>query len=1665
MNTHECLRSSFRKKVRVRQTTTSERSRPTMKKRQRARTAAAPSERKMPLPSFGKDGASFYDNTTGASNRDTDGERSSCQHPNKEPRTNSGAKSGSRKRLLPVSVLGVLLAASTGEAHDPLPPRPYQQIEESSPTMLNFSEQEWMSARWSPDLAGDDSSSLVSRRLQTEQQCTLAIAIRDSNRDDQLSQTEYVTFLNQLFGNQYASSTFLSLPCELQETFSEYADSGTNTINVEGTKPGQTPSAEESQRISDMCTQIIAIVDSNPPDGPCTDSSPVVGAPVAAPTGGGGAGEVDCTGTIQRSQCNTALAIADLSRDDQMDPSEYVRFVNRLSSNAYQGATFDALPGNIQSTFEKFATDASVVDVTGSKPGQTPTAAQDVMLDALCCETDLAIQNPGLPVSSPTKAPSENAGGEGPDCSGTISQAQCNTAIAIADLSRDDLMDESEYVRFINRLSNNEYSGVEFDALPAGLKSNYDKFAVTNGQIDVTGSKPGQTPTSAQADFLAALCCETDLTIDNPGEGGDGPTGAPQPSPPVASSPPTYLPQVCRTAMASSDFNRDDNLNQDEYVRFLNRLTQNQYSGSAFADLSPELQNNFESNAQSGEINIFGSKPGQSPSTAQSEFLDEFCVDTAIAIQAGGSGGTPPSASPGGGGTPTAQPQGGGDGPPTFSDALCRTAMATSDQNRDAYLNQEEYVLFLNRLTLDQFEGATFATLESPLPQTYDKLSDETGQIPIFGAMPGQDATQEQEDFLLEICYEVSVAVDQLGGTQAPAGTPPPGSPPPTLPPGVAEVYSSFIISNIRGLTALDLETGPDRQGLDTAYGEFAKQTVDSLSQARRLLQQQLRHRRLAVSFITRTDEIYLLLDDDCPEGLDDTETCQTAFAKFQVKLDEEDAQKITDEYSAAGQKSIADGILQDILTAEDPRNGLRIVDASFPLTSTLPPTAAPLQTEAPQPTGGGGGKGKGDDDGGGGGNAGAIVGGIFGGIAFCAFIGWASSKFGKKKGKKGLDDDDDKMGEGDDDASDGEKENAFGFGGDKDEDNKPEQAQDTKNVFGFGKKNKQNDDDNAFGIDAAQTNGTFGDDDNMELFAFDEPSVARENGDGQDGSVAEKDNAFGATDSGWGNTANGAGGFFGNDGGGDWGGKEKGGNDDFFGNSGFGEAGPKESSGSGSGSRSRSDSGSEEGSYTSSEDSTYESGNPEEEGEEGEDGDGDEGSGSYSRSSADEGSSYASGSRGSGQVDDDGNWDGIAAGADSFAGSSLAGSSKRSSRKDNKSVTDSDVEDDEDSFSGSESGSGSASGSATTATTMTEDREKRAEYHAQVDALVRLVLPDEVEKVDAMMEQFKGREAELVSTLQTMQERSATQRARAAVHKSKNRPQRGEDGAFALSSALAGGAEGAAAGTAAIAAASLPIPAEGMFDEGEGDFGDDQGQMGFGNEGAFGGADEPFEEGEEEGSYYDDEEGSRSHSGSGSASRSYYSNEGSRSRGSQSGSRSGSRSYYSEEGSRSRYSDEGSQVSRSQGSRSYYSGEDSRSGSGSRSGSRSGSHSGSRSGSRSGSHSGSRRRSQYSGEEGSRSQYSGEEGSPGSQGSRSYYSGEEGSQGSRSDYSGEERSQEGSRSNYSGEGSQSQGSKSYYSGEEGSQSQGSRSYYSNEDGAEGSYVSGEDEGSFADEQ
>ena len=295
----------------------------------------------------------------------------------------------------------------------------------------------------------------------------------------------------------------------------------------------------------------------------------------------------------------------------------------------------------------------------------------------------------------------------------------------------------------------------------------------------------------------------------------------------------------------------------------------------------------------------------------------------------------------------------------------------------------------------------------------------------------------------------------------------------------------------------------------------------------------------------------------------------------------------------------------------------------------------------------------------------------------------------------------------------------------------------------------------------------------------------------------------------------------------------------------------------------------------------------------------------SYSESSADDekfGDGFASKSLSTDKLNSDlrlkndnmdtaienGDWDAVVQAANSFDKSdqestSVAGSSEIGT------FSQDDIED--NSYSDSYSDASTAS-----ATTATVEFERRVEYRAQVDFLVREVLPDETEKVDAMMDQFKGREAELVSTLQTMKERNTNSKARALVHKSK-----AYIGGANVNGAQRG--DGSTAGNAAIAAASLPIPESGMFDNEDENSFDNTDHVDFERDSNF--VDASNSEDYEDRSEYSDEDD-----------RSYFSDEGS---GSGEGSRSvsnggsGSRSFYSEDGSRSYYSGEGS----------YYSGEE----------------------------------------------------------------------------------------------------------------------------------------------
>ena len=62
--------------------------------------------------------------------------------------------------------------------------------------------------------------------------------------------------------------------------------------------------------------------------------------------------------------------------------------------------------------------------------------------------------------------------------------------------------------------------------------------------------------------------------------------------------------------------------------------------------------------------------------------------------------------------------------------------------------------------------------------------------------------------------------------------------------------------------------------------------------------------------------------------------------------------------------------------------------------------------------------------------------------------------------------------------------------------------------------------------------------------------------------------------------------------------------------------------------------------------------------------------------------------------------------------------------------------------------------------------QQKRKEMRAVVEELVRRVVPEEIQNVDEMMLQFRGREEELIETLRTMEERAVAQKARQGAQK-----------------------------------------------------------------------------------------------------------------------------------------------------------------------------------------------------------------------------------------------------------------------------------------------------------
>ena len=638
--------------------------------------------------------------------------------------------------------------------------------------------------------------------------------------------------------------------------------------------------------------------------------------------------------------------------------------------------------------------------------------------------------------------------------------SECHALLEGADRNRDNKLDRKEFTEAIIRLAGGDIDGIGFMQLPGATQEAFTRLSCRcllhggicvavswcggeDATIDIAGIVLGTHPASVEAGYLEDPCevIEKALGIVRLKQ-----QGSLEAAPDVAvarqtqiTPAPTPSPRQCQIGMVVVDVNPTDNLmNTGEYVAFVNTLSSSAF-GSTFASLPQVLQDNCNNLAQtSGQINIYGARPGDNAGSDQEQFLERICTDTGAAINTALESPPTPTTTPP---PPTPSPTRGLINTPRPTRPLpqCYVGMIISDNPRDDQLDQNEYVRFIDFLEPGPFLGFAFAQLPVALQLNFASLA--TNEFINIAGLPSPN--QEQYDLLDQVCEDsnqaISIALSQnvtpTGSPQqpstpaptsiptiiptpapttqltpflTPAPTPPP-TPRPTPTPGSSpstgrptalsveyEVVNLFVISNTIGITATQLNqvVNPERTDMDQAYASLVETAIDSESEwSNRYLRAR---RKLVVDYVRASTRIYV--DRQCPFGAPFGAMCQEVVASFFLVVSGvENSEEVVIDAQVAADASIAAGNLQTLLNQNGSsisvEEGADIINRPSTAPSPRPTPAltidprtpspsAPFRIPTPSPTGASTPDVERGGDGGSSLSTGAIIGISFGGAA-----------------------------------------------------------------------------------------------------------------------------------------------------------------------------------------------------------------------------------------------------------------------------------------------------------------------------------------------------------------------------------------------------------------------------------------------------------------------------------------------------------------------------------------------------------------------------------------------------------------------------------------------------------------------------------------------------------
>eukprot|EP00977_Amphora_coffeiformis_P026986 scaffold32086_cov183-Amphora_coffeaeformis.AAC.5 len=778
--------------------------------------------------------------------------------------------------------------------------------------------------------------------------CTVNLHLSDTNGDDndKLSQAEYVGYLNRQLNNVYKTTSYSNIDVIFRENYeSLVGDDG--TIDISGSEPGGSPTSAERQALRKICSETDRVI---------TIFQESTRTPTAAPNPGtpGGPTSVPTTTPTQITQlqeCFLLLQDADTDENSFLTEAEYAAFVASVGKDVFSGS-FDQLDPALQEPFDSSKGVVGVIFLIGVRPGEDPTDAQAQFLETFCATVYDAVDlflNPPQPTGAPEPTPAPGPTVEPEPTTASPTSVTDDPVLRIClirldqiDRNSNGLLDELEYISLANDLADdiaNNPNAFQFPLAqqPYILRENYAWIAEgAEGaeNVDISGADRVGLLNVGELARFGRLCSRTNSTVASVLTGNDQ----------------IGLIDHCYASFTAGDLDGNNILIESEFGLTVDYFLGLVDSPGGFDGLDEAFRDYFEDNKGSfGGINVDGSKPTETPTAGQRLLLDYLCVEMQSAA------GRAREAS--------------------SLTSRCQDAMGRANTIRDNTLTNDEYAGFAFYLAGRDTGGGTFTELPGDLQSNYNALRGTQLALDVSG-WNGEAVSFEQREKLDFICSSTSALLGLLP-TVAPTLSPTDV----VAGPSTVTIYNGFIVGNEAGIEASELRNA-DISDLEDAYTAFVNATVNQKLGIRRL-----RGRKLVLLGVSPDSiDIYRISDGACPESYQGDDTrCQDVYASFELLVsDEEGNDEIEEQYTAATQQGITNGDLKAQLDATSPDSRLEILGATL---SNRPGGNGPMNTPAPTAAPDENNSRGADDDDDGGSNI-AIIIGIVGGVIILCCIG-----------------------------------------------------------------------------------------------------------------------------------------------------------------------------------------------------------------------------------------------------------------------------------------------------------------------------------------------------------------------------------------------------------------------------------------------------------------------------------------------------------------------------------------------------------------------------------------------------------------------------------------------------------------------------------------------------